>query len=130
MSLDAFGTMDAHDFMGKDGFVWWIGVVEDNKDPLKMGRARVRIFGFHNEKAEQSGIATKDLPWAIALAPLGNSSCPKSPPIATWVLGFFLDGQLAQQPVMIGAIPGYRYQDPRVDPFTASLPQYQKAIPT
>lgn len=119
MSLNAFGTPSAHDFMGKDGFVWWIGVVEDNKDPLKLGRARVRIFGFHNESAQTTtsesaatGIATDDLPWALAMAPLGNSGCPKAPPIASWVLGFFLDGQLAQQPVMLGVLPGYRYQNP------------------
>lgn len=119
MALDAFGTVDAHDFMGKDGFVWWIGVVEDNKDPLKLGRAKVRIFGFHNEVSQitsaglaPNGITTEELPWTLALAPLGNSGCPKSPPIASWVLGFFLDGQLAQQPVMLGVLPGYRYQDP------------------
>lgn len=136
MSLDSFGTIEAHDFMGKDGFVWWIGVVEDNNDPLKLGRARVRIFGFHNENqpdeirttsatpnnSAPDGISTNDLPWALALAPLGNSGCPKSPPIASWVLGFFLDGQLAQQPVMLGVLPGYRYQNPVQPGSTRRIP--------
>ena len=34
-------------FFGKQGFIWWQGVVEDIEDPLKLGRCRVRIFGFH-----------------------------------------------------------------------------------
>lgn len=122
MALDPFGTIEAHDFMGKDGFIWWIGVVEDNRDPLRLGRAKVRIFGFHNENSEvsfaspgseaETGIETEDLPWALALAPLDNSTSPKSPPIHTWVLGFFLDGQLGQQPVMLGVLPGYRKRNP------------------
>ena len=37
------------DFMGKNGFVWWTGVVEDINDPLRLGRLRVRIIGFHTE---------------------------------------------------------------------------------
>lgn len=43
------------------------GVVEDNNDPLKAGRCRVRIFGVHTAVKEQTtttGIPTADLPWA------------------------------------------------------------------
>jgi hypothetical protein len=29
------------DFAGKNGFIWWVGFVEDRKDPLKLGRCRV-----------------------------------------------------------------------------------------
>jgi hypothetical protein len=29
------------------------------------------------------------------------------PPIGTWVVGFFLDGESAQYPIIMGAIPGY-----------------------
>ena len=36
-------------FMGKDGFVWWQGVVEDRQDPLYLGRCRVRILGWDTE---------------------------------------------------------------------------------
>ena len=28
-------------------FVWWMGVVEDITDPEIIGRARVRIMGYH-----------------------------------------------------------------------------------
>ena len=33
---------DSKDFAGKNGFIWWVGVVEDRQDPLKLGRCRVR----------------------------------------------------------------------------------------
>ena len=42
-------------YMGRSGFVWWQGVVEDRKDPLKLGRCRVRILGFHSEDKKNIG---------------------------------------------------------------------------
>jgi len=50
-------------FIGKDNFVWWYGVVEDNNDPLKTGRCKVRIFGWHSENLNE--MPTSDLPWTI-----------------------------------------------------------------
>lgn len=103
------GDLSAHSFMGKDGFLWWFGVVEDRADPLELGRARVRIFGYHNSDAQL--LPTNQLPWALALAPLSNPEAPKSPPESTWVFGFFLDGPIAQQPIMMAVVPGLRYRD-------------------
>ncbi len=103
------GSISAHDFMGKNGFFWWIGVVEDRNDPLKIGRARVRIFGYHT--SDQTLLPKEDLPWALPVAPLSNPHGPKSPEESSWVLGFFLDGQIAQQPVMLGVLPGVRVKD-------------------
>lgn len=105
---------DSHHFMGKNGFHWWIGVVEDRNDPLKLGRARVRIFGHHHDSP--TVLPTENLQWALALTPLDNPSAPKSPPVASWVFGCFLDGQLAQQPLMLGVLPGYRYKNPDESP--------------
>ena len=34
-------------FMGKDGFQWFVGVVEDRQDPQRVGRVRVRCLGYH-----------------------------------------------------------------------------------
>ena len=99
---------NSHQFMGKDGFLWWIGIVEDRNDPLGLGRARVRILGHHHERP--AVLPTKDLPWALALSPLDNSTAAISPPHASWVLGFFIDGQLGQQPLMLGVLPGYRFK--------------------
>ena len=41
--------MSTTDFMGRDGFIWFAGVVEDRQDPLKLGRVRVRCLGYHTE---------------------------------------------------------------------------------
>lgn len=104
-----FGSIASLDFLGKNGFVWFVGIVVRNDDPLKLGRARVRIFGYHN--LDNTLLPNEELPWAHAVSPLGNSTSPKSPPIGTWVIGFFLDGEMAQQPVMLGAINGFRQKD-------------------
>lgn len=41
------------------------GVIENNKDPEKLGRVQVRIVGIHNStKTDDVGIPTEKLPWA------------------------------------------------------------------
>ena len=59
-------------FMGTDGFVWFVGVVEDRDDPEYMGRVRVRCLGFHSDNLNK--IATEDLPWATVMAPTSSPS--------------------------------------------------------
>ena len=94
-------------------FVWWQGVVEDRKDPLKLGRCRVRILGYHTDnKVEGVGIPTKHLPWAYPSQPLtsaamnGIGTTPLGAVEGTWVFGFFRDGKNAQEPVMTGTFGG------------------------
>ena len=36
----------ATDFVGKDGFFWWVGEVEDVRDPQYIGRVKVRVLGY------------------------------------------------------------------------------------
>jgi hypothetical protein len=55
-------------FMGRDGFQWFTGVVEDNNDPLATGRVRVRALGYHTENKEE--LPTTDLPWATVMHPV------------------------------------------------------------
>lgn len=92
----------------KDGFNWWIGVVEDRMDPEKMGRCKVRIFGYHTDS--KVILPTKDLPWATPIQPItsaaisGIGSSPLGPVEGTWVIGFFLDGEDMQQPAIFGTI--------------------------
>ena len=71
----AINTFDSQHFMGKNGFVWWYGVVEDRKDPLYLGRVKVRVIGWHtDDKTEGEGIPTEDLPWADVISPINSAS--------------------------------------------------------
>lgn len=97
-------------FLGREGFVWWHGVVEDVSDPLFLGRCRVRVFGFHlNDKSE---LPTEALPWAYPMQPLtsaalsGIGQSPTGLLVGSHVFGFFRDGDEAQDPVIIGSFGG------------------------
>jgi len=96
-------------FMGKDGFNWFVGVVEDNDDPKKVGRVKVRCVGYHSENTQD--IPTDDLPWASVMMPVtagANSGIGFSPHFliqGTWVVGFFRD-PAKQEPIIMGALPG------------------------
>ena len=96
--------------MGMDGFVWFIGVVEDRNDPSKLGRVRVRCLGLHTEN--KVDIPTEDLPWAHIMQSTNNPSMqglgntPTFLVEGTWVVGFFLDAVEKQQPLIMGTLPG------------------------
>ncbi len=93
-------------FIGREGFYWWIGVVEDNVDPLLLGRVKVRIFGYHSSYAERArGIPTEDLPWATIVVPPNGQNTYSRIGLGEWVIGFFMDGADAQEPVVLGIIP-------------------------
>ncbi len=94
--------------IGFDGFIWWVGVVEGRADdPLKLGRAQVRIFGVHGDATQ---ISTAELPWAMALAPVTHPDVMPAFKEGMWVAGFFLDGKLSQQPIVIGTFPAIAQQ--------------------
>jgi hypothetical protein len=97
---------DRNSFMGLDKFVWWVGVIETRVDPLGLGRCQVRIFGWHTDNKIQ--LPTIDLPWAHAMLPINNSKSFQVPRIGDWVMGFFMDGESAQFPVMMGVMPGIK----------------------
>ena len=98
------------EFMGKNGFQWFVGVVEDRQDPQTLGRLRVRCLGYHTEDLLK--LETKDLPWAHVMNPVtsatvsGLGQTPLGAVEGTWVVGFFQDGADAQQPIIIGTLPG------------------------
>lgn len=100
-------------------FYWWFGVVEDRDDPLRMGRCRVRIMGYHIDSKEI--LPTEDLPWAFPIMPANNPSISGTGTSSngvvtgTWVVGFFADGSDGQHPMFfgtVGAVPGGPYGDP------------------
>ena len=99
------------EFLGMNGFIWGIGVVEDRNDPEMLGRCRVRVFGIHTENKEE--IPTDTLPWAHPVLPItsagisGIGQSPTGPVEGTWVLIFFRDGENCQEPIMLGVIPGF-----------------------
>lgn len=107
--------MSDHDF---DNF--WFGVVEDRDDPMKLGRCRVRIVGYHSE--DKGLVPTADLPWAFPISPITEASIdglgrsPTGLVCGTWVVGFFRDGESAQQPVMLGTAGGMQtaLAEPRI----------------
>ena len=103
--------------IGSDGFAWWIGQIEspmhkkdgeENKDPKRSGRYKVRIIGHHPRSC--NAVESKDLPWAITMMPVTSpyssgavrSATPQLEP-GDWVMGFFLDKE-QQQPVIMGSI--------------------------
>ena len=101
------------DFLGKDGFQWFIGQVTTDcswRDySLKNGyRAKVRILGRH---PSDNTISDEELPWAHFLLPpnLGSNNNFGGQSFALQggetVIGFFLDGEDAQQPLVIGSLP-------------------------
>jgi hypothetical protein len=95
--------IDRNNFMGLSGFVWWIGVIEDINDPLKNGRCKVRIFGWHTDN--KSLLPTDDLPWSQQMLSINSPNSWGCLKTDDWVVGFFLDGENAQFPVMFGLLP-------------------------
>jgi len=91
-------------FLGHDGFIWWIGIVEDINDPLTLGRCKVRCFGYHPAKATNL-VPTGDLPWALTIHPLNTPNLYGTPRVGEWVFGFFLDSLSAQEPAILGYLP-------------------------
>jgi len=115
------------EFLGKDGFQWFIGQVapdkvwrtENNQNFDNGFRAKIRILGYHpGENEAEGGISDENLPWAHFLVSpqfgAGNNNTGTSFALqgGEMVIGFFLDGEEAQQPVVIGSFyANYNIQD-------------------
>ena len=101
-------------FVGKDGFVWWVGQIPNQESwqtQIDEGkgswgiRYKVRIMGYH--PYDTGILSDEDLPWAQVLCPPGNSgSAGRMETIklaqGDTVVGFFLDGHSAQIPIILG----------------------------
>ena len=112
-------------FVGRDGFHWWIGQIvgdkpwienmggSSTKTPDRKGfgyRYQVRIMGYHT--ADDKALPNSQLPWAHVMYPVtaggADGAALETPQLSSgnFVYGFFVDGEDAQQPVIIGII-GY-----------------------
>ena len=106
-------TLLKSNFVGRDGFVWWIGQVapEDSQDAqINMGgwssRYKVRIMGYH--PYDEKTLKNSDLPWAQVLlgttdgSGSGNRATSVKISPSDTVFGFFMDGEDAQEPIITG----------------------------
>lgn len=88
---------------------FYIGVVEDRKDPLKLGRVRVRVVGLHTH--DKNLLPTEDLPWAYKIQPTtsgamsGIGHAPIGVVEGTWVAIQFIDPD-KQMPFVVGSLGG------------------------
>ena len=104
--------------------LWFIGVVEDRMDPNFLGRLRVRCFNYHTSNRLE--LPTEDLPWAMVMQPTNSAAqtdvgrSPTGIVEGSWVVGFFLDGDEAQQPLVIGTLGGYATKPENLNPEDAS----------
>jgi len=102
--------MNNDKFLGHNGFLWFVGVVEDRADPQFAGRVRVRCLGHHTSNT--TILPTADLPWAQVVLPItssGISGLGQSPlglVEGSWVFGYFRDGSNRQEPLVLGSLPG------------------------
>ena len=102
-------------FIGRDGFRWWLGQIapveswdEQANNNGWGNRYKVRILGYH--PLDVAELSNDDLPWAQVMFPTtaGSGAAkyavnPKLRP-GDMVIGFFLDGDNAQIPVIMGAL--------------------------
>jgi hypothetical protein len=95
------------------------GVVEDNADPLKMGRVRIRVFGIHTHKkikTKTEGIPTDELPWAEPVLPMVEGGVTgfgmwSVPVQGSHVMVFYEQGDL-MMPRYFGTLPGFPVEIP------------------
>ena len=104
--------------IGKDGMNWWIGQIENDgsdpeytganaKDYDYTGKVKVRIVGYHNP--DKTILPTADLPWASCVMPVvyaqrSGMGSVQQLQVTSWVIGFFMDGDSAQIPIIMGSI--------------------------
>lgn len=82
----------------------WVGIIENAHDPLNIGMYKVRIIGLHSPNIEESPV--DNLPWAHAVVPLSTGSTTSIAREGEWVVGYFLDPDTLQYPIIVGLLPG------------------------
>ena len=82
--------------------VFFVGVVENVYDPIQEGRVQVRAFGIYGLNSD---VPTEALPWAVCVKGDYDGTGGALPELNDFVLGMFIDGREAQQPLILGVLP-------------------------
>jgi len=114
-------------FFGRDPMVWWIGKVTDPKDgkwedtlekkhmengeEIYSHRCRVRILGYH----DTDDLKDEELPLAHILLPSNTTTVGGRSQTVQYqggeiVIGFFFDGEEAQQPAIFATLHRQDFQ--------------------
>jgi hypothetical protein len=85
----------------KPNFIFYRALVENNNDPEKLSRCKVRIAGIHTNDKEK--LPTEALPWAelMLITARGYQGIPLQ---GDWVWVFF-DKEEEDRPIIMGHIP-------------------------
>lgn len=119
MAGGAAPTLESNYWFGAQGNRLWAGQVEgdgheliDTREPFPdlddSNRVKVRIMGYHTRSRNR--LPSRDLPWATIMMPTTESVTRNSAGAThglengMWVIGTFLDGESAQQPLVLGSI--------------------------
>ena len=136
--VDGIQNENSSGFVGKDGFFWWVGEVEDNEDPMELGRVKVRVLGYYTnlQGGTIADLPTHALPWATVLqhtSQPGNDGQGESTgqlQTGAVVMGFFMDGETAQMPIVIGVMRVKKSENTKTTStlaFTDQLPEWGTA---
>lgn len=138
-------------FIGRDGFRWWIGQIPPMESMGEQfngegwgNRIKVRIMGYHPLDDSEAGLTNEDLPWALIMLGTadgsGGSNFSKSTKIRPGdvVFGFFMDGDDAQNPVIMGILGNtteytkgdYKFPFSPFTGYTTNIPKPDKEVST
>ena len=87
--------------------IYWVGEVVDINDIYQSGRAKVRVYGRHDDR---TNIPDSALPWATVAQPVTSAaigrvgSTPVGLVVGSRVIGFWCDGNDLQFPMILGTI--------------------------
>ena len=119
-------------FFGRDPMVWWIGKVTSPKDgkwentlekkhmengeEIYSHRCRVRILGYH----DTDDLKDEELPLAHILLPSNTTTVGGRSQTVQYqggeiVIGFFFDGEEAQQPAIFATLDRQDFQEVKKD---------------
>ena len=142
-------TLESNYWFGAQGNRLWVGQVEGDGNVFIDGttgedqdgsyRVKVRIMGYHTRS--RKNLKPQDLPWASVMMPTtetitrDHAGATHGLEVGMWVLGTFMDGESAQQPVVMGSLGIVDKNQPYEDRLediggTNNFPAVERALKT